>query len=216
MIHSRLPLPLVLASLTLLAVSGLSRHTAAAQPGANEKLCSPDIKGNLEVDFVNNSSQPVSFHWMDFKCTEGGGPSLAPGKHEKGITHPGHVFLARGKAGQILQIFKASDKNPAFVVDDKLIAQVAAQGEPYTEGTCSPNPAGRFTVEFINHLNEPITMQWIGLNCEVRTLQKIAANGKARMQTSPGHVFRFIDSTGRQLRSLDVSPDELTYHISDD
>lgn len=216
MIRSRQPLSFVLASLALLAATGLSPRNAAAQPGASEKLCSPGTQGNLEVEFVNHSSQPVSFHWMDFKCVEGGGPSLAPGKREKGITHPGHIFLARGNAGQILNIFKASDDNRAFVVDDKQIAQVAAQGEPYTEGACSPKSNGRFTVKFINHLDEPITMQWIGFDCSVRVLRKIPAHGSTQETTFPGHVFRFVDSTGRQLRSLDVATDELTYHISDD
>jgi hypothetical protein len=96
---------------------------------------------------------------MEFDCSEGGGPSLAPGQREKGITRPGHIFLARGLSGQILDIFKTSDDKLTFVVVDRLIAKVAEQGEPYTEGSCSPKTNGRFTAEFVNLLNEPITMQ---------------------------------------------------------
>lgn len=134
-------------------------HGAAAQANENEKLCSPPTEGSLEVEFINNSSQPINFHWMEFDCSEGGGPSLAPGQREKGITRPGHIFLARGLSGQILDIFKTSDDKLTFVVVDRLIAKVAEQGEPYTEGSCSPKTNGRFTAEFVNLLNEPITMQ---------------------------------------------------------
>lgn len=212
--ESPLSLPYVSACLTLLAAIGLSTHGAVAQASENAELCSPPTQGHLEVEFINNSSQPISFHWMEFNCSEGGGPSLAPGQRERGITRPGHIFIARGQAEQMLNIFKATDDNLAFVVDDRLIARVAEQGEPYNEGSCSPRTDGRFTVEFVNHLNEPITMQWIGFDCEVHVLRKIPAQGKTQETTFPGHIFRFVDSTGRQLRSVDVAADELSYPIS--
>lgn len=208
---TRLFFPFAPACLALLAMIG----SADAQANGGAELCSPGTQGNLEVEFINDSGQPVSFHWMQFDCSEGGGPVLAPGQREKGITRPGHIFRARGAGEQILRHFVASEENLAFVVDDNLIAHVAAQGEPYTEGTCSPKTDGRFTVQFVNLLNEPITMQWIGFDCEVSVLRRIPANGTTRETTFPGHVFRFVDSTGRQLRSLDVATDELTYHISD-
>lgn len=208
-------LPLTATYLALLTALGLSTPSATAQTTESQKLCSLATQERLQVEFINNSSQPITFHWMDFNCVEGGGPSLAPGQREKGSTYSGHVFLARGQGDQVLRSFKASRDNPSFVVDDTLIARVAAQGEPYTEGTCSPKTDGRFTVEFVNRLNEPITMQWIGFDCEVHVLRQIPANGRTKEATFPGHVFRFVDSTGRQLRSIDVATDELTYQISD-
>ncbi len=203
-------------TLALLVAISLGARSNTAHAKGPQEFCSPAAKGNIEVEFINKSSQPISFHWMKFDCSEGGGPKLAPGQSKKGITFPGHIYRARGKSEQILQNFVASRENPRFVVDDALIARIAAQGEPYTEGSCSPRSDGRFTVEFINHLNEPITMQWIGFDCKVNVLRKIPAKGKTKESTFPGHVFRFVDSSGRQLRSLDVARDELTYHISDD
>jgi hypothetical protein len=216
-IQLRLPSTLARACLALLAMIGLGTQSAVAFANGNGQLCSPGTQENLEVEFVNNSSQPVSFHWMQFDCTEGGGPSLAPGQREKGTSHPGHIYLARGAGEQILRIFKASADDRAFVVDDALIARVAKEGEPYTEGRCSPKTDGRFSVEFVNHLNEPITMQWIGFDCEVHVLSKIPARGKTSETTFPGHVFRFVDSTGRQLATIDVaSGHEQPYHVSAD
>lgn len=212
----RLPSALAPACLALSLMFGLSIQSAAAHTEENGQLCSPATQANLEVEFVNNSNQAVDFHWMQFDCTEGGGPSLAPGQREKGITHPGHIFLARGEGEQVLRIFKASPEDLAFVVDDALIARVAKEGEPYTEGQCSPKTNGRFGVEFVNHLNEPIAMQWIGFDCQVHVLRKIPAHGKTRETTFPGHVFRFVDSTGRQLATIDVAADdEQPYRISD-
>jgi hypothetical protein len=201
--------------LALMAAMGLGARASEALASTGGELCSPGTQGDLEVEFINNSSQPVSFHWMQFDCTEGGGPVLAPGQRETGISHPGHIFRARGAGEQALRHFVVSDDNPAFVVDDALIAHVAEQGEPYTEGSCSPRSEGRFKVEFVNLLNEPISMQWIGFDCQVNVLRKIPAKGRTEETTFPGHVFRFVDSTGRQLRSVDVATDELIYLISE-
>lgn len=202
--------------LVLLAAIGLSNLSAAAQAREPENRCSRPTQESLEVEFVNNSSQAVTFHWMDFHCAEGGGPSLPPGQRQKGLTFRGHVFLARGQGEQVLRSFETSRDHTSFVVDDKLIAHVAAQGEPYTEGACSPKTKAPFKVTFVNRLNEPITMQWIGFDCKVNVLRKIPAHGRTAEVTSPGHVFRFVDSLGRQLRSLDVATNELIYHISED
>lgn len=203
-----------LAIFTLIGLMTYGTDTHAQKKG---QLCSPGTQDNLEVEFINRSSQTVNFHWMQFDCTEGGGPSLTSGKQEKGITHPGHIFLARGEGGQILRIFTASPEALAFVVDDALIAQVAKEGEPYTEGNCSARTEGRFPVEFVNHLNEPVTMQWIGFDCKVHVLRTIPAHGKTRETTFPGHIFRFVDPVGRQLATFDAaSDDEQPYHISDD
>ncbi len=202
--------------LAILASTSVADAQAGPEVKNRASLCSPATRENLEVEFVNASSEPVTFHWMDFDCIEGGGPKLAAQQRENGITHPGHIFLARGKAGQLLTTFVASDKQRVFSVDDALIARVAAEGEPYTEGTCSPRSKGQFTVEFVNLLNEPIALQWIGFNCEVNALRLIPAHGRTQETTFPGHVFRFVDASGRQLRSVDVSRDELTYHVSDD
>lgn len=204
------------ACLALLTALGLSTYSATAQASEPSKRCSAATQEKLEIEFVNNSSQPVTFHWMDFNCAEGGGPSLPPGQRTKGMTFRGHVFLARGQAGQVLRSFEASRNHATFAVDDKLIAHVAAQGEPYTEGSCSPRTQGGFTVTFVNRLNEPITMQWIGFDCKVHVLRKIPAHGQTTEATFPGHIFRFVDSVGSQLRSLDVAKDELIYHISAD
>lgn len=192
-------------------------HEPVADAGKGGRLCSPRTSEKLAVEFINNSSQSVNFHWMEFDCTEGGGPSLAPGQREKAVTHPGHIFLARGEGDQVLRTFTASADAQTFVVDDALIARIAKEGEPYTEGNCSPKTEGRFNVEFINHLNEPVRMQWIGFDCTVRVLRTVPANGKTREITYPGHIFRFVDSVGRQLATFDVSPDdEQPYHVSDD
>lgn len=202
--------------LALIAAIGLGTHSSAALSKGPQTFCSPATEGALEVEFLNNSSQPVSFHWMQFDCAEGGGPELAPGEKTKGITYPGHIFRARGAAGQTLTHFVAGTDALSFVVNDALVAQVAAEGEPYTEGSCSPRSEGRFEVTFENKLNEPITMQWIDFDCQVRVLRQIPANGRTEELTYPGHIFRFVDSTGRQLRSLDVAPtDELPYLISE-
>lgn len=214
MLNSRMPSTLALACLALSAM--LAPCASSAQASEKGRLCSPGTQENLEVEFINNSRQSVSFHWMGFDCTEGGGPSLAPGQREKGITHPGHVFLARGEGEQILRVFSASADSLAFVVDDALIAQVAKEGEPYTENDCSPKTTGRFKVEFVNHLNEPITMQWIGFDCEVHVLRQIPAHGSTAETTFPGHVFRFVDAAGRQLATIDAAAtDEQPYRISD-
>jgi hypothetical protein len=205
--------------LGLLAIVTLAAHAPLAQAAEADKLCSPGSRGDLEVEFVNNSSQPVSFHWMGFDCSEGGGPSLAPGAREKGTTHPGHIFRARGEGGALLTTFVASNDNLVFVVDDRMGAQTtrhSGEQEFYTESTCSPKTQGRFTVEFINLLNEPITMQWVGFDCKIHVLRQIPAKGRTEETTFPGHVFRFVDSTGRQLRALDVDNETFTYHISDD
>lgn len=209
--------PAVLGPLCFAVLAAVSVNASAndAETQRRGEFCSPATQGALEVEFVNNSSQPVSFHWMQFDCVEGGGPVLAPGQREKGITYPGHIFRVRGAAEQTLEHFVAAPDKRAFVVDDALVAHVAAQGEPYTEGSCSPQTAGRFEVEFVNLLNEPITMQWIGFDCEVNVLRTLPAHGTTQEGTFPGHVFRFVDSHGRQLRSFDVAPDELVYHISD-
>lgn len=201
--------------LALSAAIGLGAHGSEALASAGEELCSPGTQGDLEVEFINNSSQLVSFHWMQFDCAEGGGPVLAPGQREKGISHPGHIFRVRGASEQTLRHFVVSDDSLALVVDDRLIAHVAEQGEPYTEGRCSPRTEGRFTVEFVNLLNEPISMQWIGFDCQANVLRQIPAKGRTEEATFPGHVFRFVDSTGRQLRSVDVATDELVYLISE-
>lgn len=210
------PSPLASTCLALFSMIGLMAHGVDTRAHENGQLCSPGTQGNLEVEFINHSSQAVSFHWMQFDCAEGGDPSLAPGQREKGITHPGHIFLARGEGGQVLRIFTASPGDLAFLVDDALIARVARDGEPYTEGQCSPKTNGRFVVEFVNHLNEPVTMQWIGFDCEVHVLRTIPAHGKTRETTFPGHVFRFVNSSGRQLATIDAAPDdEQPYRISD-
>lgn len=201
--------------LALIAAMGVGAHAGEALASTGGELCSPGTQGDLEVEFINNSSQPVSFHWMQFDCTEGGGPVLAPGQRETGISHPGHIFRVRGAGEQTLRHFVVSDDTLAFVVDDALIAHVAEQGEPYTEGICSPRTEGRFKVEFVNLLNEPVSMQWIGFDCQVNVLRKIPAKGRTEETTYPGHVFRFVDSTGRQLRSVDVASDELIYLISE-
>lgn len=118
--------------------------------------------------------------------------------------------VMQGKNGQGVAI-KGVKKN------DVQAAQVAGVGEPYTEGNCSPRSKGPFTVTFENRLNEPITMQWIDFDCKVKVLRKIPAHGRTEEMTYPGHIFRFVDSTGRQLRSLDVAPtDKLPYFISED
>lgn len=211
---SSLSLSFVSACLVLIVAAGLSPHDAAAQTGGNGERCSPRTQGGVEATFINNSSQPVTFHWMDFDCIEGEGSSLPPGQQGKGLTYPGHVFIARGQGGQLLNIFKVSGDAPSFVVDDRLIAKVAEQGEPYTEGHCSPKTDGRFTVEFVNLLNEPVAMHWIGFDCEVHVLRKIPAHGKTQESTFPGHIFRFVDSVGGQLGSFEVTPDERRYLIS--
>lgn len=199
------------------AAATLGGHGGVATAGADSvrQLCSPAGRQGFEVEFVNHSSQPVSFHWMDFNCVEGGGPTLAPGQREKGMVGAGHIFRARGQSEQVLEIFTASKDSPSFVVDDSLIAKVAEQGEPYTEGSCSARTTGRFEVEFVNQMNEPISMQWIGFDCKVNVLRQIPAKGRTRETTFPGHVFRFVDSTGRQLRSLDIATDELVYDIGE-
>ena len=209
------PFPFARTCLALLAMIGLGAHVTDVHARDSAELCSPAGSGELEVEFVNNSSESVSFHWMDFDCVEGGGPVLGPGQRETGITHAGHIFRVRGQSEQTLRHFVASPDTRSFVVDDALIAQVAEQGEPYTEGSCSPKSSERLRVEFINLLNEPITMQWIGFDCDVHVLRKIPAHGRTSEHTFTGHVFRFVDATGRQLRSVDVAPDELTYHVSD-
>lgn len=188
-----------------------------ADAGKGGKLCSPRTSEKLGVEFINNSSQPVSFHWMEPDCAEGGGPSLAPGQRENGISSSGSIWLARGEGDQVLRTFTASADAQTFVVDDALIARIAREGEPYTEGNCSPKTEGRFKVGFINHLNEPVRMQWIGFDCTVQVLRTVPANGKTEEMTYPGHIFRFVDSVGRQLVTFDVSPDdEQPYHVSDD
>jgi len=194
-----------------------SSNEPVANVDKKGKLCSAADGGSLDVEFINNSSQPVSFHWMEPDCTEGGGPSLAPAQRENGISSSGSIWLARGEGGQILRIFTLSADAPSLVVDDALIARIAKEGEPYTEGNCSPRTEGRFKVEFINHLNEPVTMQWIGFDCTVHVLRRVLAHGKTEELTYPGHVFRFVDSAGRQLATFDVSADdEQPYHVSDD
>lgn len=205
--------------LGLVAIVVLTAQSPRVQAGEADTLCSPGSTGDLEVEFVNQSSQPVSFHWMDFDCAEGGGPTLAPGAREKGTTHPGHIFRARGEGGRLLTTFVVSNDHPVFVVDDRMGAQVRADADDsefYAESTCSPQTEGRFTVEFINLLNEPITMQWVGFDCKIHVLRQIPAKGRTEETTFPGHVFRFVDSTGRQLRALDVDSETFTYHISDD
>lgn len=197
--------------------SAASANEPVADANKSGKLCSPRTPEAMGIEFINNSSQSVNFHWMEFDCTEGGGPSLAPGQREKAVTHPGHIFLARGEGDQVLRTFTASADALTFVVDDALIARIAKEGEPYTEGNCSPKTEGRFKVEFINHLNEPVTMQWIGFDCTVHALRTVPSNGKTEEMTYPGHIFRFVDSVGRQLATFDVSPDdEQPYHVSDD
>ncbi len=205
--------------LGLLAIVALATQSPAARAADGEKLCSPRSQGDLEVEFVNNASQPVSFHWMDFDCAEGGGPTLAPGASEKGLTHPGHIFRARGEDGMLLNTFVASGDTRSFVVESRPAAAAGTRSDDsefYTESTCSPKTEGRFTVEFINLLNEPITMQWVGFDCKIHVLRQIPAKGRTEETTFPGHVFRFVDSTGRQLRALDVDSETFTYHISDD
>lgn len=199
----------------LLLSCGLLVQGAPVQAAGAEEFCSPATEGERDVEFINNSSQPVTFHWMAFDCTEGGGPKLAPGRSELGITRPGHIFRVRGAAGQVLRHYRAGNDSLSFEVDDDLIAKVAGEGEPYTEGKCSPRSQGRVAVEFVNLLNEPIVMHWIGFDCEVRVLRTIPAHGRTTETTFPGHVFRFVDRHGRQLRSLDVTADERSYHIGD-
>lgn len=202
--------------LALLAAVGFASHSQAVQAQAPGALCSPGTQGALEVEFINNSSQPVSFHWMGFDCSEGGGPKLAPGQREKGITYPGHIFLVRGQDEQVLTTFVASSSNRSFVVDEGKEANVAAESEQHAEGKCSPRTNGQFTVEFVNTLNEPITMQWIGFDCEVNVLRTIPANSSTQEHTYPGHVFRFVDRSGSELYSFDVSQDETRYVIDAD
>ena len=118
--------------------------------------------------------------------------------------------VMEGKNGQGVAI-KGVKKN------DAQAAQVAGEGEPYTEGNCSPRSKGPVAVTFENRLNQPITMQWIDFDCKVKVLRQIPAHGRTEEMTFPGHIFRFVDSTGRQLRSLDVAPtDKLPYFISED
>ncbi len=179
-------------------------------------MCSPPAEGAFDVEFVNSSSQHVSFRWVDFECKERDGPSLAAGERVKGTTYPGHIFRVRDDERRLLNAYVASKAKPLFAVNDHHIAY-RVESEPYTEGTCSPKTEqGRMTVEFINLLNEPITMQWIGFDCEVTNLRGIPAHGRTKEITYPNHVFRFVDSTGRQLRSLDIDREESMYYVSDD
>lgn len=201
-------------------LNGSTVKTAAVsappvQANRPTEFCSPATEGALEVTFVNTSKQPVSFHWMEFNCAEGGGPELAPGEQAKGITYPGHIFRARGAGGQTLTHFVAGADALSFVVNDALVAKVAAEGEPYTEGSCSPRSEGRFQVTFENLFNEPVTMQWIDFDCNPKVLRQIPAHGRTEELTYPGHIFRFVDKNGAHLRTLDVAPtDEQPYWIA--
>lgn len=201
---------------TCCAFAVLPAHVAAAQANDGERLCSPASEGPIEVEFVNKSSQTVSFHWMEMNCSEGGGPVVAPGKSEKGVTYPGHIYRARNEAKQVVNTFTASATNRAFVVEDSG-AKPPAGAELYTESTCSKtiSPAG-LTVEFVNHLNEPIVAQWVDFDCKIKHFMDIPANGSKKLTSYEGHVFRFIDSKKVQLRSIDISPEEKVYHVSDD
>ncbi|MAS38291.1 MAG: hypothetical protein CL610_30115 [Anaerolineaceae bacterium] len=82
------------------------------------QLCSPASSGELPINFVNNTNEEVSFHWLSFDCEEGGGPVLAPGAQEQGITFPGHIFRIRGADGRIIGLYVASAENTTASVGE--------------------------------------------------------------------------------------------------
>jgi len=82
------------------------------------QVCSPATDGIFEVNFVNNTDEEVTYHWMAFDCSEGGGPVLAPGASELGQTYPGHIYRIRGADGRIIGQYVASPNNPTSVVGD--------------------------------------------------------------------------------------------------
>lgn len=198
------------------ALVALAAHGTTAQARDTGQLCSPASNDALEVEFVNHSSQTVSFHWMQGDCSEGGGPVVLPGQREKGMTYAGHIFRVRNETSQLVTAFTASPTHRAFVVDNKAV-KAATGPEKYTESTCSKtiSPA-QLSVEFVNHLNEPIVAQWVGFDCKLNHFLDIPAHATRKLTSYEGHVFRFIDSERLQLRALDISPEETTYRITAD
>ena len=93
---------------------------------------------------------------------------------------------------------------PAPVAKERICS---TRARPLSEGTMK--------MVFINHLNEPVALQWIGFNCEAEGETMIRANGKKEMESWPGYVFRAVDSAGRPLDTFKLSPDdEQPYHIT--
>lgn len=88
----------------------------APEPVADEKLCSPQTAEMIDISFVNNSDAPVSFHWMEFDCTEGGGPVLAPGAAERGRIGVGHIFLLRDADKKLIGKF-TGENGKDFIVE---------------------------------------------------------------------------------------------------
>lgn len=217
----------VLLSAVMLAVTSFS---ASAQNSAlrwsNEELnsrvsdadlmhyCSKPTQEAQEVEFVNLSSETVSFHWIDFNCKEGGGPVLAPGERSKGVTYPQHYFAARDAEKEVVKVFGAEARPNQFVIRNEDI-EFARAPSPYgAPGDCSPRTTEGFTAEFVNRLDEPIYLQWVGFECEILDLREIPAKSSTQEQTYPDHVFRFVDRRGRELAIIGVTPGEKTYHIS--
>lgn len=83
------------------------------------KGCSPQSAQQFPVTFVNNTKEKVSFHWLDFKCGEGGGPTVEAGASATGLTSPGHLFRVRGAAGRIIDQLTAAAASPTLAVGRK-------------------------------------------------------------------------------------------------
>ena len=92
------------------------RVVVAPEPVAEEKLCSPQTSEMFEISFINNSAAPVSFHWMEFDCTEGGGPVVAPGATERGRIGLGHIFLVRDADKNLIGKF-IGENGKDFIVE---------------------------------------------------------------------------------------------------
>lgn len=97
-------------------LNGAVVPVVATAPVAEEKLCSPQTSEMFEISFINNSAAPVSFHWMEFDCTEGGGPVLAPGGTERGRIGAGHIFLLRDANMKVIGTY-IGENGKDFVVE---------------------------------------------------------------------------------------------------
>lgn len=74
------------------------------EPPTSADACSTTNGASVNISFVNQTSGPITFHWVDFDCVEQGGNPVAVGGSGGGPTFVNHVFIVRNASGQMLQM----------------------------------------------------------------------------------------------------------------
>jgi WD40 repeat protein/tetratricopeptide (TPR) repeat protein len=70
----------------------------------------------VAIRFVNRTDRPIQIKWIDFDGKEINSGTIAPGKHQSGMTGPGHAFVVTDEEGKPLRRYVATKQAAEAVV----------------------------------------------------------------------------------------------------